>query len=461
MATITIRNLDDQIKKQLKLSAAQNGHSMEEEARLRLSQNSPMIAMQSTLATPHILQSLADKKILLIIGGGIAAYKALDLIRRLKERGAQVKTILTHAAQQFITPLSVSALSGESAYIDLLSTTTEEQIGHIGLANWPDLIIVAPLTANRMAKIVQGFGDDLAGAVLLANRNPVLLAPAMNPNMWENPATQRNYQQLLQDQYFFIGPEIGEMAEKNSYGRGRLSEPLSIVAQVESMFKPQDQSLKNRKIVVTAGPTQENLDPIRYLSNHSSGKQGYAIAQALAELGAQVTLVSGPCMLPPPNGVNFIAIRSADEMHAALLSHLPCDCAILSAAVADWKAADISSIKIKKHAETNQPLIQLVENIDILANLGHSAQKPPLLIGFAAETHNLLEYAERKKEAKNADWILANDVSVQHNGDCVMGGDHNHIFLLSDNGIEEWPSMTKSSVAKQLAKKIAQFFAKK
>lgn len=454
MASITIRNLPDNAKEQLRLRAAKNGRSMEEEARNLLMSVTISPIMPNT-ASPVPMQSLQSKQILLIIGGGIAAYKALDLIRRLRERGATVRVIMTKSACQFITPLAASALSGQNVYEDLFSRHDEHDVGHIRLARETDLIIVAPATANRMAKIAQGIADDLAGAVLLAARCHVLLAPAMNPVMWAHPATQRNVNCLIKDGLKMIGPEIGTMAESGEAGLGRMSEPLSIVAAVEHIFDDEPKPLKGKHIIVTSGPTHEPIDPVRYLANRSSGKQGHAIATSLARLGAKVTLISGPVSIPDPQGVETIHVETARDMLEKVEQSLPADAAIFVAAVADWRSAEIAAQKIKKHKGHADPVIKMIENPDILATIGHSTNRPKLVIGFAAETDNLIHNAQKKLKKKGADLIVANDVSNTENGNSVMGGDNNTIVLLDGNNIEKWPSMSKQDVAEKLSKKIA------
>ena len=448
MASITIRNLDDSAKERLRVRAAQNGRSMEEEARLLLGGLNEVTAAAS--ASGSATGTLQGKRILLIIGGGIAAYKTPDLIRRLRERGAHVRPLMTAAAQQFVTPLTVGAVSADHVFTDLFSREDEQDVGHIRLARDADLIVVAPVTADLMAKMAHGLADDLASAVLLARKIPVLIAPAMNPAMWENPATKRNRLTLEQDGVQFIGPEKGEMAESGEAGTGRMSEPLAIVATVEAMLVPQAKPLSGKTIVMTSGPTHEPIDPVRYIANRSSGKQGNAIAAALAKLGATVHLISGPVTIPDPQGVNVVHVETAREMQAAVEDHLPADAAVMVAAVADWRTANAADQKIKKRPGESAPTLSMVENPDILAGVGHSAKRPGLVVGFAAETQDVLANAGRKLEKKGADWIVANDVS----GD-VMGGDRNRVRILSRSGIEEWPEMSKEQVAEKLAEKIA------
>lgn len=399
---------------------------------------------------------LADKRIVLIISGGIAAYKALDLIRRLRERGARVLPVMTAGAQEFITPLAVGALSAEKVYTSLFDREAEHDVGHIRLARDNDLILVAPATANLMAKIVHGIADDLATAVLLATDKPVLLAPAMNPKMWANPATARNVAALKADGLHFIGPASGEMAESGETGVGRMAEPLDIVAAAENVLTGASgkQPLAGRHIVITSGPTHEPIDPVRYIANRSSGKQGHAIAAACAAAGAKVTLVSGPVTIPDPSGVTVIKVESARQMLEAVEKALPADVAIMAAAVADWRVASEGTKKIKKDG-TGKPLaLDMVENPDILATIGHhSSLRPPLLIGFAAETHDLLTNARSKLERKKADWIVANDVSPETG---IMGGDANTVRIVTHDGVEDWPALDKKEVARRLVERISE-----
>ncbi|QYM74455.1 bifunctional phosphopantothenoylcysteine decarboxylase/phosphopantothenate--cysteine ligase CoaBC [Pseudochrobactrum sp. Wa41.01b-1] len=455
MASITIRNLDEDVKEALRRQAAANGRSMEEEVRVLLSGETQVPAPLAPASDP-VAQSLSGKRILLIIGGGIAAYKVLDLIRRLKERGAQVRPVMTQAAQAFITPLSVGALAADHVYTDLFSREDEQDVGHIRLARDADLIVVAPATADRMAQMVAGLGGDLAAAILLARKVPVLIAPAMNPAMWNNPATQRNVKVLHQDGVHFIGPERGEMAEKGEAGTGRMSEPLQIVAKIEQLLLPvQSLSLAGKKIIITSGPTHEPIDPVRYIANRSSGKQGHAIAAALARLGADVRLVAGPVTIPDPQGVKTIHVETARQMRDAVEAQLPADAAVMVAAVADWRTANAADQKIKKQAGEAAPSLQMVENPDILATIGHHAQRPRLVVGFAAETQNVVENARKKLDKKGANWIVANNVSFAEDGSSVMGGDHNQVLLVSRDGVDEWPLLDKDEVALRLAEKIA------
>ncbi|MGQ5719290.1 bifunctional phosphopantothenoylcysteine decarboxylase/phosphopantothenate--cysteine ligase CoaBC [Pseudochrobactrum asaccharolyticum] len=455
MASITIRNLDEDVKEALRRQAAANGRSMEEEVRVLLSGETQMPAPLPSASDP-VVQSLKGKRILLIIGGGIAAYKVLDLIRRLKERGAQVRPVMTEAAQAFITPLSVGALAADHVYTDLFSREDEQDVGHIRLARDADLIVVAPATADRMAQMVAGLGGDLAAAILLARKISVLIAPAMNPAMWSNPATQRNVKVLHQDGVHFIGPERGEMAEKGEAGTGRMSEPLQIVAKIEQLLlPPQYLPLAGKKIIITSGPTHEPIDPVRYIANRSSGKQGHAIAAVLARLGADVRLVAGPVTIPDPQGITTIHVETARQMRDAVEAQLPADAAVMVAAVADWRIANAADQKIKKQAGEAAPSLQMVENPDILATIGHHAQRPHLVIGFAAETQNVIENARKKLDKKGADWIVANNVSFAEDGSSVMGGDHNQVLVVSRDGVDEWPLLDKDEVAQRLAEKIA------
>ncbi|OQM76117.1 bifunctional phosphopantothenoylcysteine decarboxylase/phosphopantothenate--cysteine ligase CoaBC [Manganibacter manganicus] len=402
--------------------------------------------------------TLSGKHVLLVIGGGIAAYKALDLIRRLRERGAAVRCVMTEAAQQFITPLSVGALSADHVFTDLFDRQAEHDVGHIRLSREADLIVVAPATADLMAKLANGLANDLASAVLLATNKPVLMAPAMNPRMWTHPATRRNRVTLEADGVRFAGPGKGEMAESGEAGDGRMVEPLEIVAAVETLLDAGAKPLAGKKVIVTSGPTHEPIDPVRYLANRSSGKQGHAIATALARLGADVRLVSGPVAIPDPAGVDTIHVERAQDMREAVEQFLPADAAVFVAAVADWRMADSAGEKIKKIAGKGPPLLQMVENPDILATVGHHEKRPRLVIGFAAETQNLVANAEAKLKKKGADIIVANDVSHDSGigAGGVMGGERNRVRIVSHKGIEEWPEMSKDEVAARLASLIAE-----
>ncbi|AGF75192.1 bifunctional phosphopantothenoylcysteine decarboxylase/phosphopantothenate--cysteine ligase CoaBC [Bartonella vinsonii] len=457
MASLTIRNLSPEIKEALRIRAAKNGISMEEEAR-RLLSNSTTPAILPSQASQLETQSLQSKSLLLIIGGSIAAYKALDLIRRLQERGADLNIVMTKAAQKFITPLAAEALSGRTVYSDLFSREEEHDIGHIRLARDADLIILAPATANRIAKIANGIGDDLADCVLLAARCPLLIAPAMNPTMWTHPATVRNVAKLRTDGVHIIGPEMGKMAERDESGCGRMSEPLTIVAAVEALLDVQEKPLSGRHFVVTSGPTHEPIDPVRYLANRSSGKQGHTIATALAHLGAKVTLICGPVNLAAPQEVKTIHVETACQMLQAVQAALPADGAIFVAAVCDWRSQTRSLHKIKKSAHKTPPSLHMVENPDILATIGHAPNRPPLVIGFAAETCDMIANAQKKCVEKGVNFILANDISLHADGTSVMGADTNQVCLVSKDNVEQWPHMSKQQVAQKLAKVIISFF---
>lgn len=396
--------------------------------------------------------SLSAKRILLVISGGIAAYKSLDLIRRLRERGAMVRPVMTRAAQEFVTPLAVGALSASHVYTDLFSREDEQDVGHIRLARECDLIVIAPATADLMAKVANGLADDLASAVLLARSRPVLMAPAMNPMMWSNPATHRNVALLKGDGVTFVGPTEGEMAETGERGVGRMAEPLDIVAAVESLLGSGPKPLAGRTAIVTSGPTHEPIDPVRYIANRSSGRQGHAIAAALAKLGAEVTLVSGPVTIPDPAGVTTLHVERAEEMRDAVISRLPADIAVMVAAVADWRVASSSGQKIKKRAGEAPPPLELSENPDILKTVGHHGQRPKVVVGFAAETQDVEANGRIKLEKKGADLIVANDVSP---GTGVMGGTRNRVKLITRAGVEEWPDLDKDAVAERLANWIA------
>jgi phosphopantothenoylcysteine decarboxylase/phosphopantothenate--cysteine ligase len=397
--------------------------------------------------------SLQGRRILIVIGGGIAAYKVLELIRRLKEEGASVRAAMSRSAHHFVTPLSVAAISGERVATDLFDREAEHEIGHIRLSRETDLVIVAPATADLLAKMAHGLADDLATAVLLATDKPVLVAPAMNPRMWSHPATMRNVERLRQDGIHFIGPEAGEMAEPGETGLGRLVEPGMILAAIEAHFAPAKGPLAGRRAIVTSGPTQEPIDPVRYIANRSSGKQGHAIAAALAQAGADVTLVSGPVALPPPPGVRTVPVISARDMRDAVEAALPADIAIMAAAVGDWRGEEQAE-KIKK--VPGGPLsLSLVENPDILASLARHPSRPKLLIGFAAETENLVVNALAKRARKGCDWILANDVSP---GTGIMGGERNRVHFVTAASVEEWPDLSKAEVAARLVARIAAQF---
>ncbi len=396
---------------------------------------------------------LTGKRILLIVSGGIAAYKSLELIRRLRERGAQVRTILTRSGAQFVTPLSLAALSEDKVYQDLFSLTDESEMGHIELSRAAELLVVAPASADLMAKMAAGLADDLASTALLATDKPVLLAPAMNMRMWLHPATQANLAALLARGVLCVGPGEGDMA-CGEYGPGRMAEPMEILAAIEAQFRDRS-PLSGRKALVTSGPTHEALDPVRYLANRSSGKQGHAIAAALARLGAATTLVTGPSHEPDPAGVKVVHIESARDMLAASLAALPADAVICAAAVSDWRPADAAAQKMKKNGKS--PSLKLVENPDILATLSRAGnRRPRLVVGFAAETENVVAHAREKREKKGCDWVLANDVSPQSG---TFGGEKNTIHLISAEGVEDWPTLSKAEVAERLAERIARFFA--
>jgi phosphopantothenoylcysteine decarboxylase/phosphopantothenate--cysteine ligase len=399
---------------------------------------------------------LQGKRILLIISGGIAAYKSLDLIRRLRERGASVRPVMTAGAQAFVTPLAVGALAADKVFTELFSREDEQDVGHIRLARDCDLILIAPATADLMAKMANGHADDLASTILLATDKPVLAAPAMNPKMWTHPATQRNHQTLVGDGIHFIGPASGEMAESGEKGEGRMVEPLEIVATVEALLDTGDKPLAGKKAIVTSGPTHEPIDPVRYIANRSSGKQGHAIAAELARLGAEVTLVSGPVTIPDPKGVTTIHVERAEEMRDTVLSALPADIAVMVAAVADWRVASAAGNKIKKQPGEAPPPLILTENPDILKTVGHHPQRPTLVVGFAAETQNVAENGRSKLERKGADYIIANDVSPETG---IMGGDRNRVKVIGKAGDEDWPEMGKTAVAERIARLIASHFA--
>lgn len=393
---------------------------------------------------------LAGKRILLIIGGGIAAYKSLDLIRRLKERGAAVTPVLTRAGTEFVTPLSVSALAGGKVHTDLFDLTDEAEMGHIQLSRVADLIVVAPATADLMARMAQGRADDLASTLLLATDTRVLIAPAMNVRMWTHPATMRNLATLAGDGVRVVGPNEGDMA-CGEFGPGRMAEPLEIVAAIEAALA--DGPLRGKHILVTSGPTHEPIDPVRYIANRSSGAQGTAIAQALAALGARVTFVTGPASVPSPPGVAVVPVETAQEMLAAVIAALPADAAIFAAAVADWRVENASDHKMKKTATGAPPALQFAENPDILAMVSKGSPRPRLVVGFAAETDDVIAYATQKLARKGCDWIIANDVRPETG---IMGGTDNAVTLISANGPDPWPRMTKDAVARKLAARIAE-----
>jgi phosphopantothenoylcysteine decarboxylase/phosphopantothenate--cysteine ligase len=393
---------------------------------------------------------LQGRRILLVIAGGIAAYKSLELIRRLRDRGAAVRCVMTRAAAEFVTPLSVASLSEDKVYSDLFSLTDESEMGHIRLSREADLLVVAPATADLMARMAAGMADDLAATTLLASDKPILIAPAMNAMMWAHPATQANLATLAARGVHRVGPNAGDLA-CGEVGSGRMAEPLEIVEAIERCLTA-NQRLAGRRALVTSGPTREAIDPVRYLSNHSSGKQGHAIAAALAALGAETILVSGPTQEPTPAGVRLVAIESAADMLAAAEANLPVDVAVMAAAVSDWRVETVASQKLKKNGK-GPPLLRLTENPDILATLASRRNdRPALVIGFAAETENVVANARAKRLKKGCDWILANDVSL---GTDTFGGDHNTIHLVDVAGVEDWPAMTKHDVAQRLADRIA------
>jgi len=455
VANLTIRKLDDAIRDELRLRAARNGRSVEDEVRVILRDaaqqqpHGPQTVSQTALpmlarsAQPAGEPAHGLPRVTLIIGGGIAAYKALDLIRRLKERHIEVRCVLTKAAQQFVTALAASSLSHQRVHTDLFDPESEFDAGHIRLAREADLIVVAPATADLMAKMAQGHADDLASAILLAANRPILLAPAMNPLMWNNAATRRNVMQLRRDGVAMVGPNAGEMAEAAEAGVGRMAEPTEIAAAAEHLLRPpRSRPLKGKRVLITAGPTHEAIDPVRYIANRSSGKQGFAIAAAAQAAGADVLLISGPVDLAAPAGVSVTHVESARPIFAA--------------AVADWRVAHEGEQKLKKTA-AGMPRLELVENPDILATISKLRDKRPgLVIGFAAETENLIENAKAKLAHKGCDWILANDVSPALG---VMGGDRNTVHLLTRNdaeiAVDSWAAMTKEQVAAQLIAHIA------
>jgi phosphopantothenoylcysteine decarboxylase/phosphopantothenate--cysteine ligase len=394
---------------------------------------------------------LKGKRILLVVAGGIAAFKAQELIRLLRKRDASVRCVLTQAGAKFVTPLSLQALTEDKVYSDLFSLTDESEMGHIELSREADLLVVAPATANILARMAAGLADDLASTVLLATDKPVLAAPAMNVRMWTHAATVANVETLRKRGVHFVGPNDGVMA-CNEYGPGRMSEPEEIVAAIESLLTS-ERPLLGKRALVTSGPTREAIDPVRYISNHSSGKQGHAIAAALAQLGAEVTLVSGPVAVPDPAGVNVVKVESADQMLAACLAAGVVDVAVCAAAVADWKAAKPAVAKIKKKAGAAPPALELTANPDILATLSKPGPKrPKLVVGFAAETENLVANAIEKRSRKGCDWIVANDVSPATG---TFGGESNTVHLISAEGVQDWPTLTKDKVAMQLAGAIA------
>jgi phosphopantothenoylcysteine decarboxylase/phosphopantothenate--cysteine ligase len=392
---------------------------------------------------------LEGKRVLLIVAGGIAAYKALDLIRRLRERGAAVRPLLTPAGAKFVTPLSLSALAGDKVYSDLFSLTDESDMGHIRLSREADLVVVVPATADILARMAAGMADDLATTALLATDKPILVAPSMNVRMWEHAATQSNIATLQARGVMIVGPGAGNLA-CGEVGDGRLADVMDIVAAIENYFAPK--LLSGRTALVTSGPTFEPLDPVRFIGNRSSGRQGHAIAQALADLGAATTLVSGPVSLPDPTGVNVVHVSTAREMLAACEKVLPTDVAVMTAAVADWRPQNESSQKIKKAPGAAPPSVALTENPDILCTIAARGNgRPQLVIGFAAETGDPLTQGRAKLASKGCDWIVANDVSMPG----VLGGDENVVHIIDKSGIDSWPRLSKSEVAKRLVMRIA------
>lgn len=396
---------------------------------------------------------LANKHILLIVGGGIAAFKSLDLVRRLRERGAQVTPVLTKAGAEFVTPLSLSALSASKLYQELFDLNDEAEMGHIELSRAADLIVVAPATADLMAKMAGGLANDLASTLLLATDKRVLIAPSMNVRMWNHPATQRNLATLVEDGILVVGPNEGDMA-CGEYGPGRMAEVPEIISAIDAALS--DGPLKGRHILVTSGPTHEPIDPVRYIANRSSGAQGTAIAKALLALGADVTFVTGPADAPAPMGATIVKIETAKEMLAAVVAAGAADAAVFAAAVADWHVANAGNSKIKKDGK-GLPSLDFAENPDILATVSQMKDgRPKLVVGFAAETDDVIANATAKRLRKQCDWIVANDVSPQTG---IMGGTENAVTLISDSGAESWPRMSKDAVAAQLADRIAKALA--
>ena len=394
---------------------------------------------------------LEAKRILLIIGGGIAAFKSLDLIRRLRERGATVVPVLTKAAEEFVTPLSASALAGEKVYRHLFDLTDEAEMGHIELSRAADLIVVAPATADLMAKMAAGLANDLASTLLMATDKRVLIAPSMNVRMWEHPATQRNLATLTGDGILVVGPDEGAMA-CGEFGPGRMAEPEAIANAVEAALV--DGPLKGKHVLVTSGPTHEPIDPVRYIANRSSGAQGTALARALSALGARVTFITGPASVPPPGGVTVVKVETARQMLEAVQDALPTDAAVFAAAVADWRVENGSDKKMKKDGSGKPPALEMSENPDILAAVSQMTKgRPGLVVGFAAETNDVIAHATAKRERKGCDWIVANDVSPETG---IMGGSENRITLISGEGAEDWPRMAKDQVAARLAARIAE-----
>ena len=455
MASLTVRQLDEALKQRLRLRAAKNGRSVEEEIRFILraaARDGETFAAEA--AMPGETRGETERKqVLLIIGGGIAAYKSLDLIRRLRERALSVRVAMTKAAAQFVTPLAAGALAGERVFTDLFDPDSEFDVGHIRLAREAELIVVAPATADLLARMAHGLANDLATAVLLAARARILIAPAMNPAMWAHPATRRNFETLIADGVHVVGPNAGEMAEANEAGPGRMAEPVEIAEAALALLKAERGALAGKRVLVTSGPTHEPIDPVRYIANRSSGKQGHAIAAAAAAAGAQVTLVSGPVNVSDPPGVRVVRVETARDMLRAVEAALPADAAVFAAAVADWRTAETHRNKMKKGAG-GTPELTLLENPDILAATAQrKTRRPRLVVGFAAETQNVVENGKKKLAKKGCDWILANDVSAESG---VMGGDVNTVHLITRGGIESWPPQGKDAVAAALVARIAQ-----
>lgn len=407
---------------------------------------------------------MQGNRILLIIGGGIAAYKALELIRLIRRAGGDVTPVLTAGGAEFVTPLSVSTLAGEAVHEALFDTGREAEIGHIQLSRRADLVVVAPATADLMAKMVTGQADDMASTLLLATDKPVLAAPAMNVRMWQHPATRRNHEALLADGVRFIGPDDGEMA-CGEYGPGRMAEPEAIFAAIREALDaplrisgttalPQPGPLAGRRALVTSGPTHEPIDPVRYIANRSSGAQGTEVAIALRDLGAEVVFITGPARVPPPEGVEVVRIETADQMRDAVANALPVDVAVMAAAVADWKVLNAADKKMKKDGSGRPPMLEMGENVDILGWLSRLPEgRPKLVVGFAAETHDVVAYATAKRLRKGCDWIVANDVSPASG---IMGGSENEVTLITADGAEPWSRTSKAEVSRKLAARIAE-----
>jgi phosphopantothenoylcysteine decarboxylase/phosphopantothenate--cysteine ligase len=449
------------------ISRLKNGHalpSLELAGRIAIATGGAVTANDFLESGPsqRARNGPAGARILLIISGGIAAYKSLDLIRRLKERDCELRVILTRGGLEFVTPLSVGALAGAAPFTDLFDARTEFDVGHIRLARECACVVVAPATADLMAKIAGGHAGDLASAVLLATDAPILLAPAMNPHMWANPATQRNLAQLTEDGISFIGPAEGEMAEANEAGIGRMAEVPEILGAIENLIGQTHtgytggEALKGKHVIVTSGPTHEPIDPVRYIANRSSGKQGHAIASAAARAGARVTLVTGPVEIADPLGVETLHVASATDMLKAVEDALPADIAIFAAAVADWRMARTADQKLKKKPGEQEMTLDLVQNPDILKLVARGHKRPELVVGFAAETQDVVENAKAKRRAKGCDWIIANDVAHARG---VMGGERNAVHLVMEDKTEDWLEMTKQQVAEKLISKVAEHLA--